>query len=48
MQQEAVQAMLVSCISYNDLSIPHADNQLLDKYCRPFMDALSQVLPKSS
>jgi hypothetical protein len=45
MQQQAVQAMLVSCISYNDWSIPHAENQLLDKYCGSFMSQLGTLLP---
>jgi hypothetical protein len=45
MQQQAVQAMLVSCISYNDSSIPHAKNQLLETYCNFFMSELGMVLP---
>jgi hypothetical protein len=45
MQQEAVQAMLVACISYNDRSISHGQNELLNKYCDPFMQQLGTVLP---
>jgi hypothetical protein len=45
MQQEAVQAMLVAYISYNDKSISHGQNELLNKYCDPFMQQLGSVLP---
>jgi hypothetical protein len=46
MQQEAVQAMLVACIGYNDKTINHGNgNTLLNHYCDQFMVALSQVLP---
>jgi hypothetical protein len=45
LQQQAVQAMLVSCLSYNDRSIPHAVNALLEKNCGPFFDQLDEALP---
>jgi hypothetical protein len=46
MQQQAIQAMLVACISYNDSSIAHADNTLLDQHCGIFMNKLSDALPE--
>jgi hypothetical protein len=47
MQQTAqgVQAMLVTCISHYDQSIPHAANILLDTNCPVFFGKLGDVLP---
>jgi len=45
MQQQAVQAMLVACIGYNDASLPHHDNEILKRYCDHFMTQLDNVLP---
>lgn len=46
LQQEAVQAMLVACIGYNDKTINHGEgNTLLNNYCGPFMVVFGQALP---
>jgi hypothetical protein len=45
LQQQAVQAMLVACISYYDQSIPHAANILLQNNCLAFFSKLSDALP---
>jgi hypothetical protein len=45
MQQEAVQAMLVACISYYDESIPHSGNKILAEYCGDFMIKIGDALP---
>ncbi len=38
--------MLVACISYNDLTIPHGSNHLLEHYCNDFMQKLGAALPE--
>ena len=46
LQQEAVQAMLVACIGYNDKTINHGEgNTLLNHYCDQFMVVFGEVLP---
>jgi hypothetical protein len=45
MQQEAVQAMLVACISYYDESIPRSENTLLRDNCANFMKELGAAIP---
>jgi hypothetical protein len=45
-QQQGVQAMLVACIAHDDQStgVP-APNQILDRFCRPFMLDFMQAVP---
>jgi hypothetical protein len=45
LQQQAVQAMLVACISYYDQSIPHAANILLQNNCLGFFSKVGDALP---
>jgi hypothetical protein len=45
LQQQAVQAMLVACISYFDQSIPHAANILLQNNCLGFFSKVGDALP---